>query len=229
MFTNSTQPLEPIATFRWACSGGGPARVWITATAVAALGVFGDEADAAVVVYQLTGQVQQATYNPALVGMPMYLQWSVDSAAIVDSSSQKIVPIIDFRYGVDGTNEQWAGTGGVFDFNANHLGIGLSASQATYTQQGTFVTSQAYFSYRSFTGPIVTDWTAEGLPAGFTLAFINTNTTTPFLVFNASNTSRITMNETTGVTFALVPEPTTAAMLGLGGLAALRRRKRGHD
>ena len=228
MFTNPAQPLEPIATFRWTCSGGGPARAWITATAVA-LGVFGDEADAAVVFYQLTGAVQQATYNPALVGMPMYLQWSVDSAAVVDGSSQKTVPIIDFRYGVAGTNEQWAGTGGVFYFNANHLGIGLSANQATYTQQGTFVTSEAYYSYRSLTGPMVTDWTAEGLPAGFTLAFIDPVTTTPFYVKNASMTSRIFMNETAGVTFAMVPEPTTAALLGLSGLAALRRRKRSHE
>lgn len=229
MFTNPAQPLEPNATVRWTSSGGGPARAWITATAVAALGVFGDEADAAVVTYQLTGPVQGATYDPALVGMPMFVQWSVDSTTVVDSSYQKSVQIIDFRYGVTGTSEQWAGTGGVFYFNAKHLGIGLSANQATYTQQGTFVTSQAYFSYSG--SPVVTDWTADGLPAGFTFAFLDLVTTTPFMVFNSSSINRklIYMNETPGVTFAMVPEPTTAALLGLGGLAALRRRKRSHD
>jgi hypothetical protein len=78
---------------------------------------------------------------------------------------------------------------------------------------------------------VVTDWTADGLPAGFTFAFLDLVTTTPFMVFNSSSINRklIYMNETPGVTFAMVPEPTTAALLGLGGLAALRRRKRSHD
>ena len=194
---------------------------------MAALGVLGDEADAAVVIYQMTGSVQRADYDSALVGMPMYLQWSVDSTAIVNNSYTKTVPIIDFRYGVEGTSEQWTGTGGTFYFNANHLGIDLSANQATYTQQGSFATSQAFFDYSSFNGPLVTDWTAEGLPAGFTLAFLYMETTTPFLLYNATRNKAIVMSDE--VTFAMVPEPTTAALLGLGGLAALRRRKRSHD
>jgi hypothetical protein len=192
---------------------------------VAALGIFGDEADAAVVAYQLTGSVSQATYDPTLVGLPMYLRWSVDSAAIVDNSWLKSVPIIDFQYGVEGTSEHWAGTGGSFGFSTYWLNIGLSAGKSTYTQQGTFVTSQSYFTYNGL--PAVSDWTAEGLPAAFAINFFGVSTS-PFRVSNSGSSKEIIIGSS-GVTLAMIPEPTTAALLGLGGLAALRRRKRGHD
>lgn len=223
----SAAGLQSPDSLKWICTGAEPLKWWITAaTAVAALGILSDKAGASVVVYQLTGPVNEAPHDPTLIGQSMYLRWSADSADIVHGSWATSVSISWFEYGVTGTNDQWAGTGGTFSFSSYQLTVQFLTSKTAYTRQGSFETSNASFTY--WGSPPVSGWNADGLPMGFAINFLAVSTA-PFMVRDASSTSLIRMNQLLGVTIATVPETSSAALLGLGALAALRRRKRSHD
>ncbi len=133
------------------------------------------------------------------------------------------------------------------DFETLWLGIGSEETGAGvivedqyvlnlvgYTGPGTFVVSQA-----SLGGPIISIDTSDGLTGDaliastvgdshydfafdtigtYELTFEATGTLTP--AFGGGNVSAIST-----YTFSVVPEPTTAAMVGLAGLAMLRRRR----
>ena len=204
-------------------------RMLLATATVAAASVPATCASAAVVSYSLLGTVGSA-FTSTLVGEPMFVHWSVDSADISVGPYYSTAPVLSFEFGVEGTAELWTGTGGEFRFSASEMAVELFTSSSVYTGNGSFVAGHAHCSYKGF--PLVTAFDYDGLPSGFSFAHFNVNTTLAFIVTNDPNNPNpmgIVMSKTSGLSFAAseIPEPGTAAMLGLGALALVRQRRRG--
>lgn len=204
----------------------------IIVSATAATGIMVAHADAALYQYEVEGATVLAP-DAADLGKTAYAKFVFDTDDL-DTSSPPVtaVPILNFEYGIAGTTEVFTGTGGSIEFSDAFFQFSFSDfNAATYSSLGSFTPSGASFSLSVIgdVSPVVTAY-LNSLPVAFDFSIWDTGNS--FIVSEADVGVRIAMIKDGSVSITLseitrtIPEPASAAMLGVGALAALRRRNR---